>query len=187
MDGPQVMDNEQLANLIRRSLKHSRRVEIDGLGVFERGDTGRVSFREAKRLRVFIAYATEDFAIAQNLFNELRGRGYAPWLDRRKLLPGQNWPRRIQDAITSADFFIACFSSNSVKKRGGFQAEVRFALDCASRLPIDDVFLIPVRLDDCRVPARIQRETQYVDLFPDFVAGVESVVATIEAWRREAA
>jgi hypothetical protein len=46
MDRPQVMDNEQLANLIRRSLKHSRRVEIDGLGVFERGDTGRVSFRE---------------------------------------------------------------------------------------------------------------------------------------------
>jgi hypothetical protein len=74
-----------------------------------------------------------------------------------------------------------------VRKRGGFQAEVRFALDCASRLPIDDVFLIPVRLDDCRMTARIQRETQYVDLFPDFVAGVESVVATIEAWRREAA
>jgi hypothetical protein len=120
-------------------------------------------------------------------FNELRSGAYAPWLDRRKLLPGQNWPRRIEDAITSADFFIACFSTNSVKKRDGFQAEVRFALDCAGRLPFDAVFLIPVRLDDCRVPARIQRETQHVDLFPDFVAGVESVVATIEAWRREAA
>jgi hypothetical protein len=187
MEGPQVMDNEQLASLIRRSLKHSRRVEIDGLGVFERGDAGRVSFREAKRLRVFIAYATEDFVVAESLFNELRARGYAPWLDRRKLLPGQNWPRRIEDAMTSADFFIACFSSNSVKKRGGFQTEVRFALDCGGRLPLDDVFLIPVRLDDCKVPARIQRETQYVDLFPDFVAGVESVVATIETRRREAA
>jgi hypothetical protein len=181
------MDNEQLADLIRRSLKRSRRVEIDGLGVFERGDAGRVSFRQENRLRVFIAYATEDFATAQNLFTELLNKGYAPWLDRRKLLPGQNWPRRIEDAISSADFFIACFSSNSVRKRGGFQAEVRFALDCASRLPIDDVFLIPVRLDDCRVPARIQRETQYVDLFPDFLAGVDSVVATIESWRREAA
>jgi hypothetical protein len=181
------MDNEQLADLIRRSLKRSRCVEIDGLGVFERSDAGRVSFRQENRLRVFIAYATEDFETARNLFVELGTRGYAPWLDRRKLLPGQNWPRRIEDAIASADFFVACFSSNSVKKRGGFQAEVRFALDCASRLPIDDVFLIPVRLDDCRVPARIQRETQYVDLFPDFLSGVESVVATIEAWRREAA
>jgi hypothetical protein len=181
------MDNEQLADLIRRSLKRSRRVEIDGLGVFQRGNTGRVSFREDHRLRVFIAYATEDVAIAERLFRVMLERGYAPWLDRRKLLPGQNWPRRIEDAIANADFFVACFSSRSVRKKGGFQAEVRYALDCASRLPIDDVFLIPVRLDDCRVPVRIQRETQYVDLFPDFEAGVERVATVIEARRREAA
>ena len=181
------MDNEQLADLIRRSLKRCRRVEIDGLGVFERGSTGRVLLREMNRLRIFIAYATEDIATAEKLFHVLRARGYAPWLDRRRLLPGQNWPRRIEDAIASADFFIACFSTRSVKKRGGFQAEVRYALDCATRLPIDDVFLVPVRLDDCRVPVRIQRETQYVDLFPDFDAGMEKVVATIEARRREAA
>jgi hypothetical protein len=181
------MNNEQLADLILRSLKCSRRVEIDGLGVFERGNTGRVSLREANRARIFIAYATEDFVAAERLFDILRSRGYAPWLDRRRLLPGQNWPRRIEDAIASADYFIACFSSRSVKKRGGFQAEVRYALDCASRLPIDDEFLIPVRLDDCRVPARIQRETQYVDLFPDLDAGVERVIATISSRRRDAA
>jgi len=181
------MDNKRLADLLRWSLKRSRRVEVDGLGVFERGDAGRVSFQEATGPRVFIAYATEDVAAAEKLFNELNARGYAPWLDRRKLLPGQNWPRRIEDAISSANFFVACFSSKSVKKRGGFQTEIRFALDCASRMPIDEVFLIPVRLDDCRVPARIQRETQYVDLFPDFEAGAERVTATIEARLREAA
>lgn len=181
------MDKEQLADLIRRSLKRSRRVEIDGLGVFERGQTGRVSLREANRLRIFIAYASEDIAAASSLYKELRARGYAPWLDRKRLLPGQNWPRRIEDAIANADFFLACFSSNSVKKRGGFQSEVRFALDCARRLPIDDVFVIPARLDECRVPLRIQQETQYVDLFPNFETGVERVVATIETRRKEAA
>ncbi|HEY3742030.1 MAG TPA: toll/interleukin-1 receptor domain-containing protein, partial [Bryobacteraceae bacterium] len=160
---------------------------IDGLGVFERDETGRVSLREMNRTRVFIAYATEDFEMAERLFDLLVARGYAPWLDRRRLLPGQNWPRRIEDAIASADFFIACFSTNSVRKRGGFQSEVRYALDCAKRLPIDDVFLVPVRLDDCRVPVRIQRETQYVDLFPDFELGVARVVTTIEMRRREAA
>jgi len=35
--------------------------------------------------------------------------------------------RRIEDAIANSDFFIACFSTRSVKKRGGFQAEIRFA------------------------------------------------------------
>ena len=181
------MNNEQLAELVLRCLKRTRRVEIDGLGVFERDDAGRVSLRQMNRPRVFIAYATEDSEAAERLFDLLVARGYAPWLDRRRLLPGQNWPRRIEDAIASADFFIACFSANSVGKRGGFQAEVRYALDCAKRLPIDDVFLVPVRLDECRVPVRIQRETQYVDLFPDFDAGVARVVATIEMRRREAA
>jgi hypothetical protein len=181
------MNNGELAHLIRRALKRSRIVEIDGLGVFARGITGRVSLRDANRVRIFIAYATEDVSMAEKLFQVLKARGYSPWLDRRRLLPGQNWPRRIDDAIANADFFIACFSIRSVRKRGGFQSEVRYALDCARRLPIDDVFLIPVRLDDCHVPARIQRETQYVDLFPGFDAGVERVVAAIEDRRREAA
>ena len=181
------MDNEQLADLIRRSLKRSRSVEIDGLGIFELGNTGRVSLRQANRPRVFVAYATEDIAMAEKLFHALLTQGYTPWLDRRRLLPGQNWPRRIEDAIANADFFIGCFSSSSVKKRGGFQAEVRYALDCANRVPIDEVFLIPVRLDDCRVPMRIQRETQYVDLFPEFDTGMKQIISTIEARRREAA
>ena len=46
------MDNEQLAGLIRRSLRRAKRVEIDGLGVFERDDSGRVSLREMNRARV---------------------------------------------------------------------------------------------------------------------------------------
>lgn len=86
------MDNQQLADLIRRSLQRSRRVEIEGLGVFERGHTGRVSLREANRLRIFIAYATEDIIVAKRLYQAPGSRGYAPWLDRRKLLSGQSWP-----------------------------------------------------------------------------------------------
>ncbi len=181
------MNRERLAGVIRRSLRRSRRVEIDGLGIFARGNGGRVSLLEVNRPRVFIAYATEDVEIAEKLFEALQTRGYSAWLDRRRLLPGQNWPRRIEDAIASADFFIACFSTRSVRKRGGFQTEVRYALECAQRLPIDDVYLIPVRLDECRVPVRIQRETQYVDLFPNFDEGFDRVIATIEARRREAA
>src|SRR5580658_8538943 len=160
------MTLEDLARLIQRSLKRSKAIEVDGLGVFARNETGEISFEHSNRLRIFIGYATEDRPVAERLFKQLTAHGFAAWLDRRKLLPGQDWPQRIEDAIASSDFFIACFSCKSVKKRGGFQTEIRHALSCASSVPLDDVFLIPVRLDDCRVPARIQRETQYVDLFP---------------------
>jgi hypothetical protein len=181
------MSAEELALLICRSLERSNAVEIDGLGIFARGEDGKISFCGGNRPRIFIAYAVEDASAADDLYACLERRGYAPWLDRRKLLPGQNWPRRIQDAIEDADFFIACFSRNSVNKRGGFQAEIRYALDCASRIPLDDVYLIPIRLDNCRVPARITRETQYVDLFPDWDAGFERILHIIERQRRRVA
>ena len=30
---------------------------------------------------------------------------------------------------------------------------------------------IPLRLDECRVPAQIARQVQYIDMFPDWDAG----------------
>ena len=177
---PLELNPEDLASLIRRQLTRSRVVEVDGLGTFERNRQGAILFRNSGRPRIFIAYAVEDAPAAVRLYDALAGRGYSAWLDRRKLLPGQNWPRRIEDAISSADFFIACFSRQSVNKRGGFQAEIRYALNCASRVPLDDVFLIPVRLNDCRVPVRIQRETQYVDLFPDWDSGFDRIAGIID-------
>jgi hypothetical protein len=170
---------EELAGLICRSLQRSSAVEVDGLGVFEKDPGGRISFRYGNYPRVFIAYAVEDREMADRLFVGLEAAGCAPWLDRRKLLPGQDWPQRIQEAIENSDYFIACFSSRSVNKRGGFQAEVRQALECARSIPLDQVFLIPARLDECRVPWRIRRETQYVDLYPDWEAGVGRILAIL--------
>jgi TIR domain len=160
-------------------MSRSHPVEIDGLGTFSLDDAGEVSFRRHGRARIFISYAREDSAAAIRLFKSLERRGYAPWLDRRKLLPGQDWARRIDDAIATSDFFIPCFSAKSVRKRGAFQAEIRLALDCARRMPLDEVFLIPVRIDDCSVPERIRQETQFVDLFPDWQEGFARVVEII--------
>jgi hypothetical protein len=174
------MTSEELSQAIERALRRSPSVEVDGLGIFTRDSNGAISFRDGRRPRIFIAYAVEDAALAERLFAALDAHGFAPWLDRRKLLPGQNWPRRIEEAIASSDFFIACFSRNSADKRGGFQAEIRYALDCAKHVPLDEVFFVPVRLDNCRVPARIQRETQYVDLFPGWDCGLARIVRIIE-------
>ena len=104
------MTLEELGRLIQRALKRSKAIEVDGLGVFARDKTGEISFEHSNRLRVFIAYATEDRPSAERLFKQLTAHGFAAWLDRRRLLPGQDWPQRIEDAIASSDFFIGCFS-----------------------------------------------------------------------------
>jgi hypothetical protein len=163
---------EQLANVVIRGLARGHAVEIDGLGTFHPDARSGFRFEPRRQPQVFLAYVTEDAADAGRLYDALEGEGFSVWMDVRKLLPGQNWPRAIESAIEMSDYFVACFSSASVSKRGGFQAEVRYALDCARRMPLDDIFVAPVRLDECRVPRSIQRELQYVDLFPDWQRGV---------------
>lgn len=100
-------------------------------------------------------------------------------MDIRKLMPGQNWPRAIEAAIEASDFFLACFSTRSVSKQGGFQAEIRYALDCARCIPLDEIFVVPVRLDYCRVPRVVQREIQYIDMFPDWERGLRKLLAAL--------
>jgi hypothetical protein len=164
---------------VKQCLEEGKRVLIDGIGSFLPLADGGVRFVPRTARPVFIAYVQEDAAAAGRLYRDLRSAGQAPWMDRRKLLPGQNWPRSIEHAISSSDFVVACFSRRSVNKRGGFQAEIRYALDCARRIPLDQPFLLPVRLDECRVPASICNHIQYVDLFPDWDAGLRRVLATL--------
>ena len=176
---------ELVAQLVREALESGATVEIDGLGTFRKDGKGGFTFRGKQGPKVFIAYVHEDAAAAERLFDAFADSGFDPWLDRRKLLPGQNWPRAIEHAMETADFAVTCFSRHSVKKKGGFQAEIRYALDCAARIPLDEIFLVPIRLDACDVPAPIRRVVQYVDLFPDFETGFRRILGTMRAqWQR---
>ena len=175
---------QDLAQIVIRGVGRGAAVEVEGLGVFYPDSVTGLRFEPWTLPQVFIAHAREDADEAERLAQSLEAFGFHPWTDVRRLVPGQNWPRAIENAIEDSDFFLACFSSNSVNKRGGFQAEIRYALDCARRTPLDAIFIIPVRLDECRVPRSIQRELQYVDLFPDWERGIRRMAATL---RRELA
>lgn len=173
---------EDLARILRQCLTEGLRVEIDGLGTF-RAIEGEFQFEPDTRRRVFLAYAAEDAAKVDLLFDALTEKGFEPWMDRRKLLPGQNWPRAIDRAIRNSDFFVPCFSNLSGEKRGRFHAELRYALDCALNQPLDGVYIVPVRLEECPVPLQIQDHLQYVDLFPDFNAGVNRMAESMRRRR----
>jgi hypothetical protein len=169
-----------VARIVRHALEHGTSVEIDGLGTFLPGRTRGFRFVAQTKARVFIAYVEEDLAAARKLYAAFEQRGFLPWLDRKKLLPGQNWPRAIETAIQASNFFVACFSRRSTCKRGSFHSELRFALYCAAQVPLDEIFFIPVRLDKCMVPRNISRKIQYVDLFPDWQHGVGTVVEVMK-------
>jgi hypothetical protein len=170
----------RVARIVRRALEQGSAVEIDGLGTFLPGGDGSFRFVAQTKPRVFIAYVEEDLNAAKRLYSALKQNGFRPWLDKKELLPGQNWPRAIESAIQASDFFVACFSRRSTCKRGSFHSELRFALNCAARVPLDEIFFIPVRLDNCTVPINISRKIQYVDVFPDWDVGLSTVVGVMK-------
>ncbi len=113
---------------------------------------------------IFLCHASEDIDRVIEIYNELKLLGFNPWLDKKNLIPGQDWDKEIRRAIKSSKFIIIFFSKNSVSKRGFVQREFKLALDTLKEIPEDQIFIIPTRLDTCKIPDGFQK-LQYCDLF----------------------
>ncbi len=114
--------------------------------------------------KIFISYAREDEATAETIHDSLVNEGHSVWLDRKNLIPGQEWKMEIEKAIQSSDIFLACLSKHSVDKVGFVQTELRRALEVADLMPEGKIYIIPVRLDECEVPFKL-KNLQWVNYF----------------------
>jgi hypothetical protein len=125
---------------------------------------GEADEMNPRRTPIFLSYAREDGERVADLYERLSDEGFKPWMDRKDILPGERWRACVQGAIRASDFFLVCLSAHSVNKRGFIQKEIRDALDICQEMLDSDIYLIPVRLEDCDVPERL-RDFQWVDLF----------------------
>ncbi len=114
-------------------------------------------------IRVFLCYARPDQERVIEIYEKLESDGIRPWLDVKSLVAGENWQHAIRNAIQQADFFLVCLSSNSVNKRGFLQREIRIALDKLQGMLAEDIYLIPMLLEECRVPAPLDT-FQWLDM-----------------------
>ncbi len=105
--------------------------------------------------QVFISYARKDQDAALGIYEGLTREGYDAWMDVKNLVAGQDWAGEIDAAIHESEIFVACLSEHSVSKRGYFQAELKKALDVLGTIPEDEVYFVPVRLDECDPPRKI--------------------------------
>lgn len=134
--------------------------------------------RTRERRNVFLCYASADRDRVRILYRRLCSLGVHVWFDVESLLPGQEWKVEIAHAIADCDFFVACLSRSATDNRGYFHKEVKLALDVLDTLPERNAFLIPVRLEECRVPTRLSHR-QWVDLFGPNGNGIDRIAATI--------
>lgn len=120
---------------------------------------------EPKRpLKVFLCHASADKPAVRNLYQRLVSEGVDAWLDAESLVAGQNWQIEIPKAIRESDVVIVCLSEKSINKEGYVQREIKFALDVADEKPEGTIFVIPARLEECKVPDRLSMY-HWVELF----------------------
>lgn len=132
---------------------------------------------EANAARIFLCCAEEDQNRAEQLYQHLSDAGFKPWMKSRDLLPGQTWKLVTQKVIQKADFFMVCLSNRSVNQRGFVQTELHSALEVwQEKLPAD-IYLIPVRLEECDIPDSLADFTK-ADLFAE--GGFEQIVRAIQ-------
>ncbi len=113
---------------------------------------------------IFISYAREDLELAREIYFELRRAGLKPWLDKEDMLPGETWRSRIDQIIRSSRYFVALLSSNSLTKKGYVQKELKVALSVLDELPAAEIFIIPVRIDECEPRDERISSLNWIDL-----------------------
>jgi hypothetical protein len=126
----------------------------------------RTNMSETRKLRIFLSYTHADIAPVRKLYQDLNDKGFDVWLDDENLIGGQEWKSEIEKALENSDIVIVCLSNNSVSKEGFVQREFKFALDKTLEMTEDGIFLIPVRLEECKVPSKLSRY-HWVDLFAE--------------------
>jgi len=117
-----------------------------------------------QKANIFLIHAHSDKFIVHKLYQRLIKDGINVWLDAERLQPGQDWQREIRTALLKCDVVFVCLSRNFDKQKGYRHEELKLALEKANFLPNDEVFIVPVRLEECDLPESL-RHLHRVDLF----------------------
>jgi hypothetical protein len=113
---------------------------------------------------IFISYAQPDLQATRAIAGLLADAGLRTWFDKKDLEAGQIWEAVIRQQIAEASLGLICLSSRAVDRKGFFHKEMRYAVSEAMKFPKDEVYIMPVRLDDCDIPEDL-RQWHALDLF----------------------
>ena len=135
------------------------------------------------RKKVFLAHSGGDKAYAREIYSLLDLDGFSPWLDERNLIAGQRWELEIAKAVEDSDAVVALLSAKAVDNAGYLHKEIALALEAAERLPEGSIKLIPIRLDQCQVPRKLQH-LQWIDSERTVFSPLLTKSGILQ-WRRE--
>ena len=140
--------------------------------------------RSEQKLRVFVSYSRKDMAFADRLEAALKTRGFEVLIDRQEIYAFEDWWKRIEALIRSADTVVFVLSPDAVKSDIALK-EIVHAASLNKRLaPI-----VCRRVDDGVVP-QLLRQLNFIffedpDRFDISVGKLADALQTDIGWIRQ--
>ncbi|MFN0182224.1 MAG: toll/interleukin-1 receptor domain-containing protein, partial [Aquabacterium sp.] len=125
-------------------------------------------------MKIFLSYASEDRALAEEIQLALAGAGHEVFFDRESLPAGGDYHTRIKASVDGADAFVFLISPDSVAAGGYALTEMGYA---RANWPHPKAHVLPVLLRATpfdRIPAYLKSVTV---LEPSGNAAAETVAA----------
>ena len=107
---------------------------------------------------VFLSYASQDAEAAKRICDALRAAGVEVWFDQNELVGGDAWDQKIRSQIKDCALLIPIISAaTQARTEGYFRLEWRLADQRTHLMAKGRPFLLPVVIDDTRMPMRRYR------------------------------
>jgi GAF domain-containing protein/ActR/RegA family two-component response regulator len=130
-------------------------------------------------LKVFLCYSKQDKDKVSLVYEKLNEQKYIePFLDDYNILGGLPWEQEIERQVKNSDVVIVCLSEKSLTRDGYIHKELKVALDTAERKPEGTIYIIPLRLENCKVPDRLSR-WQWIDYFDESGQGFHKLMQSL--------
>jgi WD40 repeat protein len=144
------------------------------------GQANKSTIDRQRETKVFVSYSRADIAFVDRLDAALKARGITPLIDRHTIYAFEDWWRRIEMLISSADTVVFVLSPDAVTSEV-CEREVTFAATLNKRLaPI-----VCRRVSESTVPAALRR-LNFI-FFDDESAFDNSVEQLVEALQTDIA
>jgi hypothetical protein len=124
---------------------------------------------------IFLSYSRRDGAYVDALAAQLEQSGFRIWLDRKGIAGGEQWRRKIVDAVQKAGLLLLFLSPNSARSEN-----VRKELDLADQ---GGVRILPVAIAPVAIPDGMKYQLaglQIIEMWHDHDRGRDTLLEALQ-------
>ena len=134
---------------------------------------------KAPRNALFISHANpEDNSFTMWLGSRLSAAGYDVWADILKLHGGNDWQRKLEDALRNKALKVLLVGTAHGIDKQGVRNEIQIAHNISKKIA-DSEFIIPLRLESFEAPFLIAH-AQYINFEESWANGLAELLETLE-------